>query len=274
MSFSPIAVLDTGAGGLSVVKAIRQVLPKEDIYYFADTAHLPYGIKSPELIRHLAIKFVKTAIDYSSCKMVIIACHTISVICLKEIEDAIQIPVIGMVKPSLQGLQNLFREKTLRSLGILSTEATLKSGIYSRAWPDINQGSKLFHQACGALVSLVEESDFTIEEQKVILAHFLSDDIKQCDALLLGCTHFNALIPALRTIVKSDCHIIDAAEFVAYALAFALENSNQLASKEKGHLKVYVTDNPERFKKIAYRFMSEDLFINHIKNYVASSGGK
>lgn len=271
MSFSPIAVLDTGVGGLSVVKTIQKLLPKEDIHYFADTAHLPYGIKSPQLIKYLANKLVKTAIDYSSCKALVVACHTISVNCLKEIEDTVAIPVIGMVKPSLLAAEKLFLRESLASFAVLSTQATLESGIYLASLRDIYPNTGFFHQACGALVSLVEEGSFALAEQRSVLEHFLSDDIKQCDALLLGCTHFSALIPALKFTQKADCHILDGAESVALELALTLEKMRLLALRpEGGQLKVYVTDNEERFKKIAYRFIPEDLSIHVIKNYVTS----
>src|SRR5580704_12784757 len=105
MDSRPIAVLDSGVGGLSVVSAISRIRPEENIHYFADTAHLPYGIKSPQLIKYLSLRMAKKLVDLSSCKMLVVACHTISAWCLEEIRGLVGIPVIGMVEPSIRGLR-------------------------------------------------------------------------------------------------------------------------------------------------------------------------
>src|SRR5579871_1234651 len=267
----PIAVVDTGAGGLSVVQAIRRLLPNEDIHYYADTANLPYGIKSPELIQRLAIKMATRVKDISSCKIFVVACHTISVRCIKDIEQVLGIPVIGMVEPTLKGLELFVANKPLRSLGILSTKATYDSGAYRNAWSSIDKEARvrLVEQATGMLVSLVEEGEMTEEEQVFILDHILSTSIKQCDALLIGCTHFSALISPLLRVVKPDCEIIDAANFTGEAVLHALRDSIGCSSRQSfGQLTVHVSDNQDRFANIARRFMPEEVPINLINDGV------
>jgi glutamate racemase len=274
MTSLPIAVIDTGAGGLSVVQAIRRLLPNEDVHYYADTANLPYGIKSPELIHHLALKMAKRVQEISSCKIFVIACHTISVWCIQDIEQALGVPIVGMVEPSLRGLQLLVADQRISSIGILSTKATLNSGVYRNAWPSINSERKvkLVEQASGMLVSLVEEGEVSALEQEFILNHFLCDEIKQCDALLIGCTHFSALVPALAKVLKPNCAIVDAADFTAEAVR-KIVNKLSDNSLGMGQLTVSVSDNQERFLNIARVFIQEELSVNLVKDYSVDLGG-
>lgn len=269
----PIAVLDTGAGGLSVVAAIKRLAPHENIHYFADTAHLPYGIKSPELIGFLALKMAKKLVELSSCKVLVIACHTISVWCLEQIQDVVGVPVIGMVSPAVMGLTTLLAKERIASVGVLSTKATLQSRAYRNAWSVVDPEAKvdLIEHACGPLVSLVEESELCERELAIILDQILPEPIKRCDALMIGCTHFSALVPALKKVLQPDCRMVDAADFVADEVSLSLEQSSGFSSTEgEGRLTVYVSDNKERFQIIARRFIDEELSIELIKSYARS----
>jgi glutamate racemase len=268
---SPIAVLDTGAGGLSVVNSLRKLLPNEDIYYFADTANLPYGIKSPELISHLSLKMAKKIVEISSCKLLVVACHTISVWCLEEIKASVGVPVVGMVEPSIDGLKRLLAQKNIASCGILSTKATQNSGAYRKAWPLLDPKNRvsLVEHASGPLVSLVEEEgELAPGELAPIINQFIPASIKQCDALLIGCTHFSALKPALKRVLKPGCEIVDAADLAALAVQDLLKNAHNLASSElQGQFKVYISDNRERFIFIARRFIEGELAVTLINDY-------
>lgn len=257
----PIAILDTGAGGLSVVAALRTIAPNEEIYYFADYAHLPYGLKSPELIRTLAVRAAQTLVELSHCKLLIIACHTISVLCLKELKATFPIPVVGMLEPSIIGLKNYLQKKPLQSLGIISTKATLDSGAYRNSWPH-GAHTQLIEQACGPLVSLIEESVVSKKQLHVIVGQLLDDKIKSADGVMIGCTHFSALIPILKAVLKPHCAIIDAAHFVSEHVYQNLKESHQLTARDHHvPIKAFVSDNPERFLKVAQSFMSEQLDV-------------
>lgn len=268
---SPIAVLDTGAGGLSVVKSLQKLLPGENIYYFADTANLPYGIKSPELISYLSLKMAKKIVEISSCKLLVIACHTISVWCLEEIRASVSVPVIGMVEPSILGLKHLLSQKNIASVGVLSTKATLNSGAYRKVWPLIDPKNRvaLMEHASNPLVSLVEEEGELLPgEIAPIINQFLPQSIKQCDALLIGCTHFSALKPALKRVLKPGCEIVDGADLAALAASDLLQASDNLSQhEEQGKFRVYISDNKERFIFIARRFIEGDLAITLLNDY-------
>jgi glutamate racemase len=270
MVSSPIAVLDTGAGGLNVVAAIRRLLPREDIVYFADTAHLPYGTKSPQLIKYLTLKMAKKVIELSSCKILVIACHTMSVWCLEDLEKIVLVPVIGMVEPSIQGLKLLMTHKFLRTIGVLSTKATLHSGSYRKAWPSIDPEAKvtLIEHACGPLVSIVEEGNIDHHDLVFVLDHLLPETIKRCDALLIGCTHFSTLTSSLMKVLRPHCHIVDAADLVAEKVHMILENSRGFSSHgSAGQLIAYVSDNTERFANVARKFIEEECSVRLIEHY-------
>jgi glutamate racemase len=273
-SIYPIGVMDSGAGGLSVVKAIKRALPYENIHYFADTAHLPYGIKSPEFIKYLALKMARHLVALSSCKMLVVACHTISVWWLREIEQALGIPVIGMVNPSIDGLKDVIAKKPVKSVGILSTKATVNSKVYEKVWPliDIHSQVARIEHASGPLVSLVEETDLTSSDLKIVLDYFLPQSIKMCDALLIGCTHFSALIPSLSKMLKPSCHIVDAADFVASHVHNTLGNASMLSNSDKPHkLIAYISDNKERFQIIARRFIEDELIVKELRDYARTN---
>ncbi len=270
-STSPIAVLDSGAGGLSVVNALRALMPHEEIHYFADTANLPYGSKSPELIRHLALKMTHKLVELSRCKLVVVACHTISTWWLSEIESALKVPVIGMVAPSIDGLRQVVRDHHgLSSVGVISTKATVLSRVYQKAWPSIDTSGDiaLIEQPSGPLVSLVEEPDLDFSTITSIVAQVLVHGIKDSDALLIGCTHFSALIPTFTKVLKPGCHIVDSASFAAESVKVLLDESGMRNSAHAiKPVVAYVSDNPERFQIIARRFIDEQLMIEWLRNY-------
>ena len=262
----PICVLDTGVGGLSVVNALRKLANKEQIYYFADTANLPYGYKSPDLIKKLAKNIITTALTNSDCKLLVIACHTITVVCQKELEELqkeFKIPIITMLKPSIVGLEKIILDNNLTSLSIVSTKATFDSQAYKKGLSHLP--IKLYEKAVSSLVSLVEENCFDESQLITILDNMLPKDIKNSDALLLGCTHFSALKNIFKTICKENCLIIDAANLVAQEVMQSLESLN-LLSKYPTMLspKAFVSDNPQRFSQAAKQFIHDDFDIRSI----------
>lgn len=264
-----IAVLDSGAGGLSVVRPLRQLAPLEQIHYFADYAHLPYGLKSPELIRKLGFKAAQKLVSLSSCKVLVVACYTLTTAWdLAELSEKLQVPVIGMLKPSIAGLRRLISGRGYSSLGIVSTKATMASGAYRRSWPSIDSlgRCRLVEHACGPLVSLVEDGIEGEEELRLILDGLLPSSIKNADAVLLGCTHFAALIDVFKRVIAPHCDIIDAGELVACEVLLQLEAQGGLSIGPKASIKAYVSDNVERFIKIAARFIEEPMSVMLVRD--------
>jgi glutamate racemase len=264
-----IAVLDTGAGGLSVVRPLRSLAPCESIHYFADYAHVPYGLKSPELIRHLGFKAARKLVDLSDCKLLVVACHTMSVcLDLKELSDKLKVPVIGMLKPSILGLERLLSNRDYKSFGIVSTRATIISGAYRKFWSQIDKKGRcaLVEHACGSLASLVEEGINGEEELRHILYGLLPLPIKSADAVLLGCTHFSALSKAFKRVLSPNADLIDAGDLVAREVLLKLEAQGGLSLGPKTTIKAYVSDNVERFCDIAQRFIDEPMSVTLVRD--------
>lgn len=253
---SPIAVIDTGIGGLSVLSALRKIAPNEEIYYFSDTKNLPYGYKSEPLIKLLAKDFIDTAIKVSDCKMLIVACHTISVLAMPKKEDYACL-MMDMLKPSILGIKDIIMARKMTKLSMISTKATFDSEVYKKAFLefDINFNQKPLQY----LVHLVEDIDLSLDKISSILQSDLDDDFKNAHGLVLGCTHFSALKDHFKQIMAQDCLIIDPADFVAHDAMELLRKNNLLnESGEQKPLQLFVTDNTDRFSKAAKRFISHE----------------
>lgn len=258
----PIAIVDSGAGGLSVAHALRRSLPRENICYYGDTANLPYGLKSSKLIRELSMDLAQRAVVDSCAKLLVVACHTISALCLDDLQRVVSVPVIGMVEPTKRGLKNILRHHPYKSIGILSTNATYSSHVYRHAWADITDGRcvELMEYPCGILVSLVEEVDLlSTGDLSIILTHVLPSSLRCCEGLVLGCTHFSALKDHIQQMLPDGATVIDGADFVADEVQNRLNEMEMFKTTGTGWIKAKVTDNPDRFKVVARRFITEEL---------------
>lgn len=261
----PIAVLDSGIGGLNVMNALKKIAPNEEIYYLGDTANFPYGMKSSNLINDLALKTAKELILKSNAKLLVVACHTISSLALFKLSQELSIKVIGVNAPSFLEMSRFLQEKSLKEITILSTKATLSSGYYRKAFLGFDKSLEIvIHEfACGPLVNLIEDGYDSYEGLLTICDQIIPKDIRNSDALLLGCTHFPVLEPVLKKLFKEGCHFFDAAASCSRAvLDFLIENKLENNENIKKPTKIFVSDNPERFKKSAQQFIPEPLEVN------------
>jgi glutamate racemase len=263
----PIAIIDSGVGGLSVARSLKQKLPQESIYYFADTAHFPYGLKSPELIKKLTLDFAQNAVKVSQCKALVIACHTMSAICMRELEQKVDCLVIGMIEPTITGMQSFAQNNTIKAMGLIATRATVLSGVYRETFSSF-LGNKplLLEQGLQALVGLVEEGA-SAQDMNLLLGALLKPDILNVDALVLACTHFFALKPHLKKIFGKDCQILDAADFVSTRLCMELEARQLLLPKNNASFfKVVINDNHERFLQASKSLIDHEFTLSYQKN--------
>lgn len=241
----PIGVFDSGVGGLTVVSALMRRLPEESILYLGDTARLPYGDKSPVTVQ----RYTRRNIDFlmtRGVKAVVVACNTASALALSDL--AYPIPVWGVVEPGAVAAV----AATRGSVGVIATEATIRSDAYGRAIRRLAPEVEIFSRACPLFVPLVEEgwSDDPISRQiaERYLAPLLAADI---DTLVLGCTHYPMLIPVLQPVVGEKVQLVDSAAAMAEKVAVELAE-RQLAA-QGGSLRHHfcVTDSGEHFARIA-----------------------
>lgn len=261
----PIGVFDSGVGGLTVLKALRERLPNETLIYLGDTARLPYGTKSAAAVSAYAMEAAKALVALG-IKALVVADNTSSAHALDGLRAQFTgLPVIGVVEPGAQaaGFASA-RGKIL----VLATESTVRAGIYPRAILNTRPGASVSQLACPLFVSMAEEGiiDGPIAEQ--VARHYLTpffpevlddldEDGKGADCLLLGCTHFPALVPMLRHVLGPDVVIVDSATTTARAVEDLLDNRGLAAAPKPAPAPVryLATDAPERFARVAQVFV-------------------
>ena len=253
---NPIGVFDSGLGGLTVVKALKKLLPNESILYFGDTARLPYGIKSKELIIQYSSQIANFLIK-KNAKMIIVACNTATAMALEELKDNFKnIPIIGVIEPgSIQASLDSINKK----IGVIGTVATINSGAYEHALKSIDKSINVFSKDCPLFVPFVEEGMIEGEAINLIVEHYLSNFQNNVDTMILGCTHYPLLEPVIKKYVKG-INLVDSASAVA-SHADKILNDCKIKNgyKERGSLDCFVTDLPRQFEKLGRIFLGESI---------------
>ena len=255
-SARPIAIFDSGLGGLTVMRPVADALPYEDIVYFGDTARVPYGIKSPPTIIHFAEQNCRFLCELGP-KAIVVACNTASAAALPHLREAFEIPLLGVIEPGARAAVAATRN---RRIGIIGTEATIKSRAYIDHIRAIDPGIALVDRPCPLFVPLVEEGR-TCDDPIVRLAarEYLRPFAEfGADTLVLGCTHYPLLKDALASILGSAVHIVDSAEETARATADLLaEMGLARGGRSSPAYRYFVTDNPLRFAAVGSRIMRD-----------------
>lgn len=252
-ALSPIGVFDSGLGGLTVFKVLARRMPEESLIYFGDTAHVPYGSKSPEAIARfsstIAIFLAKRGI-----KLLVVACNTSSAWALPAIRRAVKIPVIGVIEPGARGAVAVSRGGRI---GIIGTEATVKSGAYERAIKALKKSARITSAACPLFVPLVEEGWWSGAVVESVARKYVAPLKKaRVDAVILGCTHYPYLKPVLARAFGSRVRLIDSAEETARETQAVLRDLGLRAPRgSRGRREFYASDAPERFKRLARRML-------------------
>tara|TARA_Y100000022_G_C13251273_1_gene377322 strand:- start:193 stop:990 length:798 start_codon:yes stop_codon:yes gene_type:complete len=263
MKNRPIGVFDSGLGGLTVVKALKKLLPNESILYFGDTARLPYGVKSKDLVIQYSNQITNFLIR-KNAKMIIVACNTATAMALKELEHSFKdIPIIGVIEPgSVQASLDSINKK----IGVIGTVATIKSSAYENALKAIDKNIKVFSKDCPLFVPFVEEGMVEGEAINLIVEHYLSGFQHNIDTMILGCTHYPLLEPVIKQYVK-DINLVDSASAVAKHANKVLNDREIKNEKNKiGSLDCFVTDLPRQFEKLGRIFLGRSIKKPHLIN--------
>ncbi len=256
---SPIIVIDSGLGGLTVVRALRAALPHERIVYFGDTARLPYGSKTASTVA----TFVRQIIAYLSPlapKHVVIACNTATALALPEVRKAFpQFTITGVIEPGARAAAIAAGAKVTPIIGIIATEATVKSKAYERAIHRRRSLARMLLRPAPLLVPIIEEGRASGDPLvRLALRQYLQPLVQRgLDVLVLGCTHYPILTDELQAIVGDSVKVIDSAEQCAVDVASRLAARGLLAtvSVVGQDLECYVTDDPDRFARLGSRFL-------------------
>lgn len=247
-----IGVFDSGVGGLTVVAALWRLLPAESILYLGDTARLPYGTKSAATVSHYTRRNLDFLVE-RGVKAVVVACNTASALALGQIEEPV--PLWGVIEPGARSALAVTRGR----IGIIGTESTIRSDAYASCLKRLDPAVEVVSQACPLFVSLVEEGwhddPVALEIARRYLAPLAEHDI---DTLILGCTHYPLLEPVIRTALGDGVQLVDSAEAVATRVAAELDRLGLRNDREDPDHHFCVTDNCDRFARIARSVLDQD----------------
>ncbi len=262
---APIGIFDSGIGGLTVANAICKLLPAENIVYFGDTAHLPYGDKSPESIRHYAAKITHYLTE-QGCKAIVIACNTASALALETVRDnaGTKIPVINVVDPAVDYLAQHFKGK---KVGVIGTKGTVNSRIYVKKINKVEKSIDVAQLATPLLASMIEEGFFNNKISKTIINSYLEKKpLAGIEALVLGCTHYPLIKPEIESFYKKKITILDTSEIVAKAVADVLTKSELLNQTDKsGERQFCVSDYTKGFEESARYFFDDKIKLKEVR---------
>jgi glutamate racemase len=256
---APLGVFDSGLGGLTVVRALRERVPAESIVYLGDTARVPYGTRSKDTVVKYALGCSKILID-RGVKAIVVACNTVSAVALDILRVELDLPVLGVIEPGARAAAEAARGDVI---GVLGTSGTIASGAYPRAVAAVSTRAEVVCQAAPLLVPLVEEGWIDGEVPRLAVRHYLEPLLARgAKVIVLGCTHY----PLLRAVIEREgealggrpLFLVDSAHATADAVAaFLRERSAAAERHHAGELELLVTDLPKSFSDVASRFLGE-----------------
>jgi glutamate racemase len=257
MDERPIGIFDSGVGGLTVLKELRQLLPEEDLIYFGDTARVPYGGKSIPIIRRFSLEIMRFLEDMK-VKIIVVACNTASALTLDYLRRQTMVPIVGVIEP---GVRAAIDRPETKNIGIIGTVATIRSAAYQARIQRFRPDCRIVAKPCPLLVPLVEENLLNHQITRLTIEMYL-EEYRQCglDALILACTHYPLLKPLIQDFLGDRVTLIDSATETAKEVRALLEARRLSAPKNKsGSEEFYVSDSPESFGHIGSQFLGHPL---------------
>lgn len=250
----PVGVFDSGVGGLTVLRELRRQLPGESTLYLGDEGRMPYGPRPADEV----IAFTREALRWlgaRNCKLIVLACNTATAVALETVRDESRVPIIGVVRP---GAAAAISASARRSIGVLATTATVRSGAYERALRDLDPLVDVVQQACPGLVPLVEAGKSASPEAEAAVRGYVQPLLTEggvvspvVDTLLLGCTHYPLLRPVIERVAGAGVRVVDSATTTALAVREVLASHRLLRTGGAGEHRVFATGPLERFREIA-----------------------
>lgn len=252
-----IGVLDSGVGGLTLVREFNNHLPGENIVYFGDTARMPYGPRSPEQVKGFALEIMDFLCHTQDIKLLIVACNTATAVGLAEYQRHFPVPVLGVLEP---GARAALANTRNRRIGVIGTEGTIASQAYPRTINKLDSSVEVYAKACPLFVLLVENQlTETLEAEKVAASYLEPLAAKGIDTLILGCTHYPLLEHLLARVLGEGVALISSALSTALAARETLASRNLLSTARQGWQRYFVSGDPANFAEIGRRLLGYDL---------------
>jgi len=265
---SPIGVFDSGIGGLTVAAALRRLLPSERIFYLGDTARVPYGGKSRRTVERYSVE-ISGLLLAEGAKIIVVACNTASALAVPRLQELFRAPVQGVILP---GAKSAVEKTRSGKIGVIGTRATIRSGAYEQAIRQLRPDAEVFSEPCPLLVPLIEEGLLEDEITDAVLKRYLDPLLARgIDTLVLGCTHYPLLSPAIARVAGPAVNLVDSAENCALAVRELLETRGLAAGPVfNGSLRVALTDASEGFLRVAEEAL--ELEIGDVELRAVQSG--
>ena len=256
-SSSPIGIFDSGIGGLTVYSALREYLPKESFVYLGDTARLPYGTKSENAVVNFSIQNTEFLLKFN-IKALVVACNTASSIALEALRRKFPLlPILGVIEPGARLAVELTRDG---KIGIIGTEATIRSSKYEKIIKKLAPEVKIYKKACPLFVPLVEEGWIEHEVTYRVAEEYLQSLKKEgVDTLILGCTHYPVLKKVIAEVMGDGVRLVESGRAIAPVLKRKLVELDLLAEEKRGEDRFFVTDFPEKFSRVATIFLGKGI---------------
>jgi glutamate racemase len=258
-----IGIFDSGIGGLTVVRAVMDALPRHDILYFGDTARTPYGNKSARTVIEYSIQNTRFLIE-KGAKLIVMACNTASSVATETLKERFDLPVYEVISPAV----DLALEQTRKNIiGVIGTRATIESGIYEKKIRQQRPGAKIHSAACPLLVPLVEEGWTERPEARMIVKKYLHPlKTRQIDTLILGCTHYPVIKSIIARKIGKKVRIIDSSVALAGQIRQFLSDNPRIDSSlgKTGTTRFYVSDITRQFEKTAKTVIRRKIELNRV----------
>ena len=263
-SQNPIGIFDSGIGGLTVAHAVSKILPDEQIIYFGDTAHLPYGDKSKDAIKD----FIDRVCSYfigRGCKAMVVACNTASAYGFPHIEKLYgdKIQLLNVIDPMIALLSENYYEA---NVGVIGTKGTINSRVYARKVKQQSPGTKLSSQATPLLAPMIEEGYYNNYISKTIINSYLvKKSFKNIEALILGCTHYPLIKKEIAEFYQREIQILDSSQITAKALKLLLESKGILSESRVKEDEFFVSDYTSSFEHATKQFFGKEIKLRKKK---------
>jgi glutamate racemase len=261
----PLGVFDSGLGGLTVMRALLDLLPGEDVVYFGDTGRFPYGPKPADEVLKYSLEIADLLLE-RNVKMVVVACNSASAAALEQLQARLDVPVVGVIEP---GVRAAIRTSETGRIGVIGTVGTIASGAYQRAAYRLASGLELTCAACPGFVEFVEAGDVNSDQVHVLAERLLAPVVDAgVDALVLGCTHYPMLARTIADVVGPETVLVSSADETAFAVRDALGPCGRTTPRVQRDVEFVTSGDVETFRTLGARFLGPE--VEHVEAWTWS----
>jgi len=253
----PIGVFDSGLGGLTVARALLDLVPAVDVVYFGDTGRFPYGPKPAEEVLKYSNEIVNVLLEHD-VRMIVIACNSASAVALEPLREQLDVPVVGVIEPGLRAAQRATRH---RRVGVIGTVGTVSSGAYQRSAAQIDVDLELVCAACPGFVEFVEQGDVDSDQVHVLAERLLAPLRQACvDTLVLGCTHYPLLARTIGDVMGPEVVLVSSADETAFEVREQIGEPGRRSPRDvPRNVKFLTSGDPATFRELGARFLGPEV---------------